>query len=397
MRIESFCLIILLISISAFNFGNAESSANQIYQRAQQFAVEAQTKTKNLDLNQLANSDDTKVASAIELRDVTKRGSDAKEGQNTEIKSCTKSGCDISQIMSAKSVNERSSRLEAIGFKKDSEHFPENNKGYIDASKSNIKEYGTKFNVISGEIKDCSTEITNTTQELISCDEYYDIKSSSCPISQVIEIDPKYTYQCSKKRDEVIKTCVDEVSAKCMNVAECDNGGIILSSVKTDLKDQSYRYPTLYVGTPFWQPHNCAIDNKYTTFTVKNKDKIKSFILERVLFDDYVMIKLNDQIIYHGPDSEPGEDRIVIVHGGRYGTITTNGRNRKGCERATNWDRYPQLELKQYLKEGENRLAITIATAGHGRAELWLRASQHCCNNWDISKNTVCKYEGQND
>jgi hypothetical protein len=119
-----------------------------------------------------------------------------------------------------------------------------------------------------------------------------------------------------------------------------------------------------------------------------------SFVLERVLFDDYVMIKLNDHIVYHGPDSEVGEDRIELVKYGRYGTITTNGSNVKDCERSTHWDRRPNKDLKEYLKEGDNTLSVTIATAGHGRAEIWMKTTQHCCKEWDIKRDTKCTYEG---
>jgi hypothetical protein len=327
------------------------------------------------------------------------KSSQAREGASEEqlLPKCTKAGCDISNIMSARSINERESKLESLGFKKDLEHFPDQNKGYIDTANHKAAEYRSKFDVISSEYKDCKSTLEDSSTESVTCDQYYDIKYKMCPINQVVEIDPKYTYECSKKRNETIKTCHDEVvSIKCQKDGECDNNGIILDSVKTNLKEQSYKYPTLYVGTPFWKPNICSIDSsKYTTFTVKNLEKVQSVILERILFDDYVMVKINDKLVYHGPDSEPGEDRIELVVPGRWGVITTNGKNKKSCERSTNWDRRPNIDLKPFLKEGDNTISITIATAGHGNAQLWIKTTQHCCKAWEVIRETKCEYEGE--
>lgn len=310
---------------------------------------------------------------------------------------CTIDGCNVANAMGSKALHERESKLEALGFRKDKDQFPEDNKGSIDKANYNANKFRETFSAITSSYKDCKPiENSRSYKQETECDEYYDVKYKNCPISQVVEIDPKYTYKCSKKRHEAIKTCHDEiVSIKCKEDGECNNNGIILSTVNTNLQSQSYSYPSLYVGTPYWKPYYCTIDSsKFTTFTVKNVKNVKSFILERVLFDDYVMIKLNDHLVYHGPDSEANEDRIELIIPGRYGTITTNGHNRKGCERATNWDRYPRKDLKEYLREGENRISITIATAGHGRAEMWINTTQHCCKEWDIKRETKCELEG---
>lgn len=320
---------------------------------------------------------------------------DVKEKEE-DIK-CTIDGCNVAHAMGSKALHERESQLESLGFRKDKEQFPEDNKGAIDKANYNAKKFRETFNAISASYTDCKPiEKSMIYKQEIECDEYYDVKYKNCPILQVVEIDPKYTYKCSKKRNDAIKTCHNEiVSITCKENGECNNNGIILSTVNTNLQSQSYSYPNLYVGTPYWAPYYCSIDSsKFTTFMVKNLKNVKSFILERVLFDDYVMIKLNDKLVYHGPDSEVGEDRIELIKPGRYGTITTNGYNRKSCERATNWDRRPNLDIKRFLKEGENRISITIATAGHGRAEMWIGTTQHCCKEWDIKRETKCNYEG---
>lgn len=187
-----------------------------------------------------------------------------------------------------------------------------------------------------------------------------------------------------KEPEKVPEEMMSQLVVKSKKFAECDNGGIVLSSVDTNLQAQKYSYPILYIGTPYWDPYICNIDNsKYTTFEVKNIEKIQNSILDTVLFDDYLMVKINDHVVYHGPDSEAGEDRIELVRSGKHGLITTNGKNRKSCERYTNWHKHPNTDLKPYLREGSNTLSFTIATAGCGRAEAWLSVKQSCCYVWE--------------
>lgn len=374
----------------------------KIYNEAQGSASGARIKLDSLSSGNnipevLQNTERGIRNQAEELGRLPQAGEKEKEKiHKSEKGMCTKDGCNVSQVMSSKSINKREVELEKLGFRKDKDRFAEDNKGYLDKVEHNAKKYKDKFDAISGTYKDCKPTIhENSYKEKKECDEYYDVKYKNCPINQVVEIDPKYTYQCSKKRDEAIKTCYDEVVLiKCKESAECDNNGIILSTVDTNLQEQEFVYPRLYVGTPYWAPHFCTVDStKYTTFEVKNVDKVQSFVLEKVRFDDYIMIKLNDNLVYHGPDSQPGEDRIELVRPGRRGTITTDGKNRKGCERATDWVLRPNIEMKQYLKEGVNRISITIATAGFGQGQLWIKTTQHCCKEWDIRRESKCTYD----
>lgn len=348
----------------------------------------------------LQNEEGNAKGKATELGSLPQEGERIRENTDSTALSCNKEDCNVASVLGTKAVNRRDAKLESLGFTKDKESFPENSKGYLDQINRRAKEVAKNYDQITGTYKDCKPiEREFAFKETKECDEYYDVKYNNCPISQVVEIDPKYTYQCNKKRLDFIKTCHDEISSiTCKKSEECDNGGIILSTVKTNLQNQSYHYPTLYVGTPYWEPWICSIDSsKYTTFEVKNLEKVKSFVLEQVRFDDYVMIKLNDHLVYHGPDSEAGEDRIELIRPGRYGVITTNGHNRKPCERSTHWHRTIQKDLKQYLKEGENTISVTIATAGHGMVEMKIRAKQHCCKDWDITWDKKCNYEGGND
>jgi hypothetical protein len=304
-----------------------------------------------------------------------------------------------SPFFSEAAVSERETKMDnEYGFRKGTDKFAVDNKGYMDVAKKTVKEASSNFDFISGKYKNCEDKEETTRYNLEEvCDEYFDVQVNACMPKQVVEIDSKYTYQCTKKRQEKQKVCRDVLTKLvCNNVnSECDNGGIVLSTVKTNLQNQSYQYPTLYVGTPHWRPELCTRDDtKFTTFEVKSLSRIKEFTLARVRFDDHLLIKVNGHKVYLGPEDEGDKhDRLEVIKRSRYGTITTDGLNRKDCERSTNWNRYPDVDLIPYLKEGENKISITLVTAGYGNAELWIRARQQCCKEWIETREEKCEFQ----
>lgn len=400
--------LVCIVVTQAFLLVQAEDKPDlqQIYKQAQELAKNADPKLQSLakggegidkihDI--LQNKEGNANHQALELGNLPSAGEKAKEEAPNSVKpKCTLDDCNVASVMSTEAMVGREVKLEEMGFRKDEEGNAEDNKGYLDKARQNAKKYESQFDTISGSYKDCKpVDHEYQYKESTECDEYFDVKFKNCPVNQVVEIDPKYTYQCTKKSQDAIKTCHDEItSITCRKSSECNNGGIILSSVKTNLQSQTYDYPNLYVGTPNWAPYYCTKDDtKYTTFEVKNLSKIKEFILTRVRFDDHLLIKVNGTKVYLGPEDDG--DRLEVVDGSRQGAITTTGTNRRVCERSTNWDRHPNKDLKPLLKEGENTISITIVTAGHGNAQLWIKAVQHCCleEDWEIKRETICDYE----
>ena len=149
----------------------------------------------------------------------------------------------------------------------------------------------------------------------------------------------------------------------------------------------------LTIGTiadNYWGGH-CAIYDRTTTFKITNKDKIKDFFLFKVGFDDYMQITLNDKLIYVGPD---GGDKLEVVtrNSGFWGNhqVVNNGSRDRACERGTNWTREPNIDLKPYLKEGENILKTRVIVAGNGEGWLQIKAKQNCCSKWDIKREEKC-------
>ncbi|MEQ9115668.1 MAG: hypothetical protein RLN62_02620 [Rickettsiales bacterium] len=372
-----------------------EQEAKQVYEESKKVATSLYPSIEALSgggkgidevHNILQNKEGRANHQATELGDLATKGEIAKESSTNE---CSLEDCNVSQLMSTKAVNQREAKLEELGFRKNKEQFPEDTKAYLDKANHLLKEAANGVDSISGSYKDCKPiENEFSYKEKTTCDEYYDVKYDACDINQVVEIDPKYTYQCSKKREDRVKTCHDEItSITCKKAADCDNGGIIAASVKSDMKFV-YNYPNLTIGTiqdNYWCGH-CETVDRVTKFQIRNKEKISEFLLTEAGYDDHLMVKLNDNIIYIGPN---GGNKLEVRNGHvDFGTGTDS------CERGTNW-RFGNLnkDLRPFLKEGENVLFMRTIVSGCGEGWIKIRAKQHCCKDWDVKRETKCNYE----
>jgi len=128
-----------------------------------------------------------------------------------------------------------------------------------------------------------------------------------------------------------------------------------------------------------------------------------------VKFDDYLELKLNGHTFYVGPDggnyvevkTREIEKERTIAQGPFWNrwfkiekykesiTEVFNGHEYKPCERNTNWNQEVDVDLKPYLKDGENILQMKIIVSGNGEGWLKISAKQQCCANNEWTENWV--------
>lgn len=394
----------IILSLSSQSIAElSERELEKIRQEAESFSDKNKYRIDNIFQS---NEEQQKLKGFIGSNNTKKENiSPEKAGQLGEINrnngsgKCTASDCDVSSLFSQKAIKQREVALEESGFIKGNDHFIENNKGYLDRAISISKNAEKHFPYLKGGSEQCTPQdIEESYTELKTCDRYYDVKLDNCPISQIVEIDPKHTYQCSKKRLEKTKTCTEiATNIRCKDSRECDSGGIIPGSVASDMKFE-YTYPVLTIGTiadNYWGG-NCAVYDRNTNFKLKNLKEIKEFRITEVGFDDYVLIKVNEHLVYVGPD---GGSQLEIVkrerHLGRLGKIevsmVNNGNHDSHCERATSWTRSVNIDLKPYLREGDNSIFTRTIVSGGGESWMKIQATQRCCSEWLMDWEKKCK------
>lgn len=181
--------------------------------------------------------------------------------------------------------------------------------------------------------------------------------------------------------------CTRTLSLECKSIAQCDYGGIAKSTFSEGLIYEIEKGGALTIGTDGdnYYKGECSTFVKSANFKIAKLDLVSIFKLVHVKFDDYMELKLNGNIIYVGPD---GGDYVRVEKEGDEEKVY-NGKNYNKCERDTSWDSDKNMsrvsvDLKPYLKQGENTLEIKIIVSGGGEGWLKIDAKQKCCenNNW---------------
>lgn len=393
---------ISLLLMQVCMFGHAEESIDMqnIYEESKQVAKGLEPKLQELvkggggavEVQEALQSNEEARHKAEELGNLAILGEKAKE---TDIEEkCTRSKCNLASVMSTKAMNKREAKLEEYGFRKDKEQFPEDDKGYVDKVRHSAKKFESSFDAISGSYKDCkSKDQSYSYKETEECDEYYDVKYSNCPVVQVVEIDPKYTYECNKKREESLKTCHDEItSITCRKSSECDAVGIEnvkgrnvdwnVASGKLVLTFESQRTPEVKRKNK----SNCRFYDYQITFDLEDKERMKEFKVDQTDEDDHLQIKINGQIVFTAPS--PAFSSYFI----------TRPDGRWSCEMGRTSHQNPNLDLLPYLVKGINTIDVihAVSRAGGGSVKMQVRAEKKCCKDedWVIQRETTCKHEG---
>jgi hypothetical protein len=204
--------------------------------------------------------------------------------------------------------------------------------------------------------------------------------------------------------------CNKVLSVHCKKTAQCDYGGITKGSVSAKMIfDVSNGSLTLGTDGDNYFRGQCATFEETATFHIAKASLVTAFQLVHVKFDDYIQLKLNGHTFYVGPDGgdyvkvdtrEIEKERTVYdrVNNGwswfrvarqeKYKESITevyNGNIYKPCERDTSWNNVVAVDLKPYLKDGENVLQMKILVSGGGEGWLKIQAKQQCCANdeWD--------------
>jgi hypothetical protein len=200
--------------------------------------------------------------------------------------------------------------------------------------------------------------------------------------------------------------CAQSLKVSCKQAGDCNSGGISLSSVSSGDIKWEYSYPNLTIGklekqTGWWQGR-CDTFDRAAYFQIRSKEEITEFKLAEVKFADYLWIKVNGHTVYVGPKGGNYiegffNNNLPIVRNGQgqYGCdLTRECRKTKHsefCEKTPSFNFNLSLDLKPYLKEGNNEIwtRVIVGWAGEG----WMRiiAKQKCCMSWQEQWGEQCQ------
>lgn len=240
-----------------------------------------------------------------------------------------------------------------------------------------------EVNTVGGA--ECAVTAADTQKEEVPLEEY-EVEVSEVVLQQK-------AYQCEEDADQLFY-CEKKLKAGgCKTKSEnCDSGGIILSSMTTNDTTWSREGDVITFGTVrnnIWGGH-CAEYRSRAEFEIKNIDLINEFNLIEVGFDDYLQIKINDKLVFNGPY---GGDKLEIKridnsYSGSgfftriFGIEVDTGNGQYSCELNTDWRQWPNIDLRPFLKEGNNVIETKVIVYGLGEFWMRIKARQYCCVEW---------------
>lgn len=221
-----------------------------------------------------------------------------------------------------------------------------------------------------GNIVDNTDNSIKNSENIVNkdyCDPYNDIEYKVCYKYYGDNLCPDNSYN---------KHCVASLEMKCTKYENgCTTAGLELSSLPSDLI-WSYNENSniLTIGKKsnanYWSGY-CLVVDKTIEFNISNLELVELFSLNRLVFDDYMSITLNNNLIYVGPDG----GTQLIVSGGR----VYDGLGKKSCERSTLWNQYINRDLTNFLKVGKNILKIRVVISGTGQGSAEFVLKNRCC------------------
>lgn len=131
---------------------------------------------------------------------------------------------------------------------------------------------------------------------------------------------------------------------------------------------------SMYLGTiadNYWGGYGAVYDRSMT-FNLSSPDILSKFLLAGAWFDDWLHVKLNDQTVYIGPF---GGDRLEVVRYGRGYGVQYCSSCIRGAELGTNWAMTPNIDLRPYLRTGQNTIWMRTIVAGNGEGAIRIDAT----------------------
>ncbi|AIL66151.1 hypothetical protein NOVO_09210 (plasmid) [Rickettsiales bacterium Ac37b] len=317
-------------------------------------------------------------AVGVSLEEAESMGAELREGASGEDKQeCSRSSCDVSEAFSTESTLNRQDRLDEQGYIRDASGNIINNKGYLDKVLLFSKQAEKDFDFLRGGYVSCSgkEESVISKSELI-CDKYYDKKAETCFPAQIVEIDPKYNYECLKKKEIKEKRCIYNLTTHCTQKSFLDAPfesliKIISYSDPSSNLSREYRFSGASINiNTVWGGNNIRAFHTYRRYikiSIPAINELGSFRLSRVNIDDHLRVFVNGKEAYRTP---------------RYG---------EGDVGAQEYS--PNLELRHLLKAGINDIELEIVIQKWGHWGVQFSVSKLLdCNQWSDSWVEQCDY-----
>lgn len=136
------------------------------------------------------------------------------------------------------------------------------------------------------------------------------------------------------------------------------------------------------------------------SFRIDALEAVSEFALKEVGYDDFIRVTINGHQIFAGPF---GGDRLELLKdktifdrryaGFPFYGVAIDGSGLVHCADQFKWRVVPtHVDLKRFLKEGENTIDIRLIVGGGGGIWLKFSARVNACNSWNETWEEQCTH-----
>ena len=234
-------------------------------------------------------------------------------------------------------------------------------------------------------------EIPPTYKEEI-CTSFLGNEKYLCTVANKVTVVPHWKYQCLIiNRKESNQTCVRK------KINSCESGpqgaGISPNSPNGDMAiKQTYENNGIYslqfgvIGDNYWTTSYTPYDRSMM-FDISDVATLDLFVLQDLIFDDYVLVKINGYQIYAGPKG--GSKLEIVVNNqssfGEKGVDIGLGPIFPLDLKASSVHNGANINLLPYLVVGQNRIDVRTVVGGGGEVALTFKTRMACREVWESS------------
>ena len=218
------------------------------------------------------------------------------------------------------------------------------------------------------------------------CSEYTGAELFLCEAALKVKVDPNWNYSCLETKYQNNQyQCSKKLKVICEQAPDCTTAGVEAGSLQGDMqvsftKDSGESHKLVFgsIGNNYFSEGQY---DRELLVKIKNLKKLSDFTLRRVEYDDWLVVKVNDTIVYSSYENKMLYTEFYSGHGifRSFNSVYEEGGKRVGIrERNESWKKELNLDIRPYLKEGNNTIWTRTIVGGNGENALIFSVHQYC-------------------
>ena len=244
--------------------------------------------------------------------------------------------------------------------------------------------------MLNNNYESCEPVVTPATSSIDQfCDGWQSEETETCTIMRGITVHANDRFECSRDNPRQRVNCTRTLTKYCSRQYESQKVTDVLENLNVSgLASYENEDGSLNIGRRgdnYWRPEylSCELYVVSIQFDIPNLGSIDEFSLTDIWYDDWNYIRVNNEIVYLGPDGDIEKGPLILQRdydSRRWNPDTDWWEYRKYIVQRGNDDLYGRCELNRsrhirlnldilpYLREGSNTIRAYTYVSGWGGA-----------------------------